>query len=122
MAVLPELHVPPGVALLSVVVAASQTVAVPVMPDGNGCTVTIAVAMQPVAAVKVMAAVPTATPVTVPVPLMVATAVLPDAHVPAPGPLARTDVKPLHTESPPEIAVGGVLTVTVAVVKQLVLN
>jgi hypothetical protein len=69
-----------------------------------------------------MSAVPTATPVTTPVPLMVATLVFADTHVPPPGPLESADVKPEQTERPPEIAVGGVLTVTVAVVKQLLLN
>ena len=39
--VLPEVHVPPAVASLSVVVSPAQTTAVPVIADGSGLTVTV---------------------------------------------------------------------------------
>ena len=48
--VLPLVHVPPP-ASLKVVVKPAQTVAVPVMADGNGFTVTTIVAIQLVATV-----------------------------------------------------------------------
>ena len=44
------IHVPPPV-LESVVVEPAQTVAVPVIADGNGLTVTTVVVIQPVASV-----------------------------------------------------------------------
>ena len=43
------LHVPPVVALASVVTVPSHTVAVPVMAPGNGFTVTTTVLRQPLA-------------------------------------------------------------------------
>ena len=49
--VLPELQVPPGVALARAVVSPSQTVIVPVIAAGSGLTVTSAVVMQPSAEV-----------------------------------------------------------------------
>jgi hypothetical protein len=42
------LHAPPLVALLSVVEAPAHTCVVPVIADGNGFTVMVAVAVQPV--------------------------------------------------------------------------
>lgn len=42
------LHVPPGVALLNVVVADWQMARVPVMAAGRASTVTVAIARQPV--------------------------------------------------------------------------
>ena len=45
--VLPLVHVPPGVRLLSVVVKLAQKVVVPVMVLGIGFTVATAVAKQP---------------------------------------------------------------------------
>lgn len=47
MAVLPEVHVPPGAVLLSVIVMPAHTLVLPVMPGGAGVTVTIAVILQP---------------------------------------------------------------------------
>lgn len=44
----PELHVPPPVASLSVVVAPGHTLNVPVMAAGTGLTVTVVVVKQPV--------------------------------------------------------------------------
>ena len=46
--VLPLLQVPPVVASLNTVAAPTQTVAVPVMGEGNGLTVTVTVVLQPV--------------------------------------------------------------------------
>ena len=48
--VVPLAHVPPP-ASLKVVVNPAQTAAVPLIADGNGLTVTITVAIQPVARV-----------------------------------------------------------------------
>lgn len=45
--VLPLCHVPPLVALASVVVALAQTVVEPVIMDGNGFMVIMAVTKQP---------------------------------------------------------------------------
>ena len=42
------LHVPPAVALLSVVVEPTHTLVVPVMAAGSGLTVTVAVTAHPV--------------------------------------------------------------------------
>src|ERR1019366_9069008 len=75
-AVLLLLHVPPGVASVSVVVLPAQTVAVPVTDDGNAFTVTVAEAVQPPDVVYVIDAVPGAMPETTPVLPTVATAVL----------------------------------------------
>jgi len=48
--VLPLLHTPPVVRSLNVVVAPGHTLSVPVMINGKGFTVTVARAVQPVAA------------------------------------------------------------------------
>ena len=45
------LHTPPGVVLLSVVVCSSHNVVAPVIAAGRPLLVTVAVVMQPVAAV-----------------------------------------------------------------------
>jgi hypothetical protein len=47
MPVDPELHVPPGVALLNVVVDDWHNPSVPVMGDGSGSTVKVIVVKQP---------------------------------------------------------------------------
>ena len=65
--VVDELHVPPGVALLSVVEEATHIADAPVIGVVAGFTVMVSVAKQPVESVLVMIAVPTATPVTIPV-------------------------------------------------------
>jgi hypothetical protein len=45
------LHIPPGVALLNVLVAPGHTVAVPTIGAGTGFTLIVAVFMQPVSMV-----------------------------------------------------------------------
>jgi hypothetical protein len=47
MAGLLLVHVPPATASLSVVVAPAQMLVVPLIADGNGLTVTVVVAAQP---------------------------------------------------------------------------
>ena len=51
MPVLPLVHVPPLVASLMLVVKPAHTVAVPVMDEGSGLTVTTTVEIQPVVSV-----------------------------------------------------------------------
>lgn len=78
------LQLPPDVAQLSVLVEPIQIVVVPVIATGVGFTVIVFVAIQPSQVVKLITAVPAATPVTVPDPaatagppaVTVATAVL----------------------------------------------
>lgn len=114
--VLPLAQVPPP-ASLKVVFDATQTLSVPVIAPGSGLTVTGVVAVQPVdVKVKVIVAVPEATPVTTPVPeTTVALLVLLLAHVPLPLASLNVVVKPWHTVVVPEIEDGPGVTVTVVV-------
>jgi hypothetical protein len=99
---------------LKVTVASTHTVKVPVIV-GNAFTVTVSVMLQPLSFVYVMAAVPTATPVTSPVLLTVATDVLPlvQALLVAAVPLPLNAIlDPIHTLVVPLI-VGNAFTVTV---------
>jgi hypothetical protein len=59
-------HVPPVVALLSVVFWPVQTCAAPVITAGNAFTVTIVDVLQPVTSVYVIGVMPAPTPVTLP--------------------------------------------------------
>lgn len=101
---------------VSVVVAPTQTVSVPVMV-GFALTVTVAVCVQPTLFVYVITLVPAATPVTTPALLTVATAGLAEIHgltaagVPEP---VNVVVAPTQTVNVP-VMVGAALTVTVAV-------
>jgi len=114
--VLPLVHVPPDVVLLSEVVNPSHTKGVPVLAVGAGLTVTTVVAEQPVPAVYVIVAVPPETPVTTPVPeATVAMPVLVVVHVP--GPLASLSVvvNDGQTSVVPVMLEGSATTVTTAV-------
>jgi hypothetical protein len=116
-------HVPPGVALLSVVVAPTQTVEEPgLMAGGAAITVTGFVTKHP-ATVYVMLAVPVPVPVTIPVLPTVATEVLLLAQVPPGVALDNESVVPMQINAPPEglIAAGLPLTDTVDVTKQVAL-
>ena len=95
-----------GAAVLdSVVVRPSQTLNIPLI-IGEAFTVTFAVVVQPVAAVKVIVALPKPTPVTVPVELTVATATFEEIHGLTTAGVSVLDkivVCPAQTESVPEI-------------------
>src|ERR1043165_427358 len=64
--VLPDVHVPPVVVLASAAVEPAHATAVPVIEPSAVTTVTFAVRIQPVFAVKVIVAAPAAEPVTTP--------------------------------------------------------
>ena len=116
------LHVPPP-ASLNVVVKPEHTLSAPSMAVGRGFTVNTAVAIQPVGNVYVIVtvvAVATVPPVTIPVvDPIAATVLLLLLHVPPPASLSVV-VKPEHTSSVPDIAVGNGFTVTIAVMIQVV--
>ncbi len=121
--VLPLLHVPPGVALLSVVVCPTHMLIVPVMLAGSGNTVNVLVVKQVLGSVYVIVAVPGAgvadMPVTMPVPKpMSAIAGVLLAHVPPDMGWVSVVVSPWHTLSVPTIAAGAGVTVTTLVAVQ----
>jgi len=86
---------------------------------GNGLTVTIVVAVQPVDNEYVINEVPPSTPVTTPEPFIVATPVLLLVHVPPPASLNAV-VMPTHTLAVPPIGDGSALTDIVAVATHVV--
>ncbi len=110
-------HVPPGVALLSVAVADWHRLKVPVIGDGNGCTVNVIVVKQPEGVVYVIVVVPGAgvadTPPTTPVPkptVPIAGVLL--VHVPPVTGCVSVVVCPSHTALAPTIGAGAGVTVT----------
>ena len=112
-------HVPPPATSLNVVVKPAHTLAVPVIDDGNGLTVTTLVAIQPVAREYVIVDVPANTPVTTPVEIsIVAIPVLPLVHAPPPVASLKAVVKPAHTVLVPVMGDGNGLTVTTLVAIQ----
>ena len=110
-------HVPPDVALLSVVVVPGQTVSSPDIAAGNGFTVTGRMVVQPMPDVYVIIAVPGVTPVTIPVVEPMVTEPVPGDALQVPPLVASVSVvvKPTHTLAVPAIA-ATVFTVTTAVV------
>lgn len=106
------LQVPPAVASVNCVVAATHTPAAPEIAAGKGFTITDVVAMQPKLREYVMVVVPRLSPSTVPVlTLTAAIAELLLLHVPPPALLSV--VVPLkHTLVFPEIGPGTGLTTT----------
>ncbi len=117
--VAPEVHMPPLLLLLKLVVEPAQTIWVPLIADGNGLTVTVFVSIQPVGNVYVMFAVPALIPVTFPDPLTDALPLL-LLHVPPVVASVRFVVKPAHTADVPVIlaGIGFILTVTLPSVPQ----
>jgi hypothetical protein len=105
------LQVPPGVALLRLVVPPTQVVRVPSIGVMEP-TVNTAVLVQPVVAVTVILVVPVVRAVTTPVAAMVATAVLALDHDDAAGLLVRPAVVPAHADRVPPM-VGAALIVIV---------
>lgn len=115
-AVADDVHQPPGVAEVYVVVAPRQSESAPEMAAGRALTVTMAVPMQPAPVVYVMTVVPVATPVTTPpVMLIAATAGLAELHHPPAG--ESVSVAPTHMLLMP-VMEGDVLTVTISEVPQ----
>lgn len=111
-------QVPPDGVLESDVVAPTQTVGVPAIAVGNAFTVSTPVFLQPVDSVYVMTVVPAAIPVATPLPpLIVATAGVPDDHVPPVGEPDMVVVLPAQTAAP-LTGEGSGLTVAVMVRKQ----
>jgi len=108
------LHVP-DVASFNVVVVPVQMPVVPVMVDGDGYTVSTAVAAHPVAKVyEIMVVVlPGGCPKAIPVDPMVADVGTLLAHVPEPVASLSDVVAPGHTVSVPPIDAGNGFTVTV---------
>jgi hypothetical protein len=113
-------QVPPAGVLLSVIVAATQTVSGPVIAVGSALTVRTVEFAHPVAvSVKLMVDVPDEIPPATPVaPPMVPTAGVLLDHVPTDGVATNVVVKPTQTEAVPEITGCG-LTVTVIVLKHV---
>ena len=116
---LPALHAPLPVLSLSVVPEPAHTIALPVIIDGSGLTVTTAVALQPVVNAYVINEVPAITPVTNPVALPTLTAPAPALHTPPLTLSFNVVVNPAHTLSVPVITVGLGFTVMVAVANAL---
>jgi hypothetical protein len=111
--VLPELQVPPVVALLNVVVAPEQIVDAPEMLPGTPMTVTVVVGAVPQPFEYVITAVPGVPPVTEPVSEpMVAIDVLLLLHVPPVIPSLNVRVAVVHTFERPLIGPGLFKTVT----------
>jgi len=117
-----ELHVPPPVASLRMSDEPVHTTNVPValvIAEGAGLTVIGVVMLQPVASdVKVMVAVPTALPVTVPPASIEAVAEGALAHVPGALASESTVVPKRHTPELPLIGEGNRLTVIEVEVEQ----
>jgi hypothetical protein len=110
------LHVPPALALVSVVVDPVHAVVVPVLA-ASGLTVTVAVAEQ-LPTVYVTSAVPAPTPVTTPVAgTIVAIDVVGQLHVPPGVLLVTVVVLVIHTTGVPPKVPGPAVTVTTRVTK-----
>jgi hypothetical protein len=115
---LPLLHVPPASVSLKVSVAPWHNAPAPVIADGKGFTVTVAVLEQPVAVcVKLISDVPPVveTPETSPPDVIVAMEGLILVHVPGVEASVSVVVAPLHIPNRPLIAAGKAFTVTVCV-------
>jgi hypothetical protein len=111
-----ELHVPPGVELLRVILAPTHTVPRPVIGNGSGFTVMVTVEVQPVASVYEITVVPIDTPVTTPVSEpTVATDTFVLLHVPPDVTSLRVITDPAQTEVGPVIGEGDGLTVIILV-------
>ncbi len=113
------LQVPPGVALLNVVVCPTHTLVPPVITAGSAFTENTAVLRQPVESVYVILAVP-AVPVVI-VPVLEPIAAVPGAslnHVPPAGSALSVTEVPWQVLSVEPIAPGNAFTVATAVTLQ----
>ena len=108
------LHNPPLTASLNDVVNPAHTVEEPIIAVGAVLTVTVMDVAQPVGKVYVIAAVPTAIPLTTPVEEPTLTAPAPALHTPLPGSV-NVIVDPAQTADGPLIDDGNGLTVIVFV-------
>lgn len=116
-----ELHTPPGVALISGVVAPEHTLERPFIARGVILTITMADRAQPVANVYTIVAVPAPMPETRPdVAFTVATVGARLLQVPPVDVQARAVVRPVQTARAPVMVAGSGLTVMVVVALQLV--
>ena len=108
-------HVPPAGVLVRVVDAPSHNTSVPPMAVGNAFTVTTAVVVQPVPSEYVMFTVPAVPPVTTP-PAVMLPVPLPgvSTHVPPAGVVVNVVVPPAQTCAVPPMVPGNAFTVTTA--------
>jgi hypothetical protein len=115
-----QLHEPPVLVVLSVVVLPTHTFVLPVIAVGVGFIVTSRTEVHPVlVTLYVIPAVPAALPVTSPVvrfTLALTGSLL--LQVPPPVLMFRSDVVPSHIAAAPVIEAGGVEVVCVRVLKQ----
>ena len=117
VAVVPELHIPPVVRSLSIVVEPAHTKAGPLIAAGLGFTVSTRVVAHPVGKEQLITTVPAETPDTIPVAEpIVAMPGSPELHSPTAGTADKTVVVPTHRLESPIIPPGRGLTVTIAVV------
>ena len=115
----PLLHTPPGTVLVSSDVWPTQTFADPLIGAGNGFTVTIRTALQPVTgSVYIIVSRPALIPVTTPVAETVPIAGVVVLHAPPGVAEVKAAVRPIHTWPGPPMKAGTGLTVTVAVLIQ----
>jgi len=117
-AVMLLLQVPPGDSEVSVPEVPEQSVVAPVIPAGNGLTVTTALTWHPVPSVYAITGLPAVTPVTNPKPAIEPCAGLLLVHVPPAGVELSVVVSPTHTLVVPVIADGFGLTVIGVVIRQ----
>jgi hypothetical protein len=118
MPVLLLLHVPPVTGLLSVVVAPTHALAVPVTADSELLTVTVIDRVHPVGSIYEISADPVATAVTTPVPDTEAMPLLLLSHTPLIVASVNVTTEPTHIDDVPKITAGNGLTVTMAKVLQ----
>ena len=114
-----QLHTPPVVTSLKVIVVPAHSLPAPVIALGTGLTVTGFVTVHPEPSEYVIVVVPVLTPVTIPFSEpMVAVVVTLLLHKPPLTTSLNVSADPAHTLPAPDIAVGAVLTVTVIAVAQ----
>lgn len=110
------LHVPGDGESLKARVPPRHMFVLPLIADGNGLTVTVAVDAQPVGSVYDTSLVPAVMPLTTPRDgSIVATLVVRLLQLPPAVPSDNTVVSPAHTDMIPVIAAGNGLTVTIVV-------
>jgi hypothetical protein len=111
----PLAHAPPAGVQVSVLVIPIQPFIEPAMADGDTLIVIALVLLQLPDMVYDITAVPAATPVTIPVPLTEAVAVLDEDHEPPVVAHARVIVALTQALPPPVMAAGIAYTLTTAV-------
>ena len=105
------LQMPPDTESMIDVILPVQTLFIPVIIEGNGLTVNIAVTKQPAVDVKKIVTKPAATPVTLPRPSTIAIVLSDDDHEPE-GEASDSNVaEPTQTAAVPVITEGVAFTV-----------